>query len=279
MSDSTKTALLIALGVMVLALVCLLAILTGVSGYLYAQLAARPSTAAEAATATPAEALPTPSETPSPTMMPSPTLPPTPTLLPGPTATVPARPTLTPFFQGQPDGNRIDVSVDDDPFIGPEDAPVTVVEFGDFQCPYCKQFADETLRDLLEEYEGDIRFVYRDFPLSSIHPDAQRSAEAAECADEQGMFWEMHDAIFAQQPQGLSEEDLTLLAQDIGLDQDQFIDCLDSGLTTDEVLADYDDGLRYGVSGTPTFYINGIELVGAQPLREFEDIIDEELGR
>jgi hypothetical protein len=207
MSDRSKTALLIALAFMVLALVCLLAILTGISGYLYAQLAAQPATIAPGETPTPVAALPTPTETPSPTVIPSPTPPPTPTLLPGPTP--PPRPTLTPFHEGQQEDDRLDVSVDDDPFIGPEDAPVTIVEFGDFQCPYCKRFADDTFRDLLEEYEGDIRFVYRDFPLSSIHPDAQRAAEAAECADEQGQFWEMHDAIFAQQPQGLGEEDLT----------------------------------------------------------------------
>ncbi len=170
------------------------------------------------------------------------------------------------------------VSVDDDPFLGPEDAPVTIVEFSDFQCPYCKRFRDQTFDALREQYGDQIRIVYRDFPLSSIHPDAQKAAEAGECADEQGLFWEMHDIIYANQVVGLSVDALTSYAEQIdGLDVDQFAECVSSGKYAEEVAADLRDGTSYGVSGTPTFFINGYRLVGAQPLAAFTALIDQEL--
>ncbi len=90
-------------------------------------------------------------------------------------------------------------SVDDDPYLGPVDAPVTIIEFSDFQCPFCKRFFDETLSQIKQQYEGQVKFVYRDFPISSIHPWAQKAGEAAECADDQGKFWEYHDLIFENQ--------------------------------------------------------------------------------
>ncbi len=169
------------------------------------------------------------------------------------------------------------VSADDDPVLGPDDAPVTIVEFSDFQCPFCKRFVDQTFAQLQQEYGDQIRIVYRDFPLTQIHPDAQRSAEAAECADEQGKFWEMHDAMFASQALGLGVEQLAGYAEDIDLDVDEFAECLDSGKYTDEVEKDLQDGSRYGVTGTPTFFINGYRLVGAQPFEAFKALIDREL--
>jgi protein-disulfide isomerase len=174
---------------------------------------------------------------------------------------------------------RIDgVSADDDPFIGPEDAPVTIVEFSDFQCPYCKRWVDQTYQALLDQYGDQIRIVYRDFPLTSIHPDAQKAAEAAECADEQGRFWEMHDIIFANQVIGIGVDALTGYAGQIdGLDAEQLAECVDSGKYADEIAADLNDGTSYGVSGTPTFFINGYRLVGAQPLASFTALIEQEL--
>jgi protein-disulfide isomerase len=171
---------------------------------------------------------------------------------------------------------RIDVSDGGDPAIGPADAPVTIVEFSDFQCPYCKTFRDQTLNALLEEYGDQVRFVFRDFPLNQIHPYAQKAAEAAECANEQGKYWEMHDLLFANSP-NLGVDALKGFAEQLGLDTEQFNECLDSGRYADEVTADLQEGMSYGVSGTPTFFINGVRLVGAQPLANFQAIIDQEL--
>lgn len=170
------------------------------------------------------------------------------------------------------------VSADDDPAIGPDDAPVVIVEFSDFQCPYCARFRQQTLDALLEQYDQQVRFVYRDFPLSSIHPEAQKAAEASQCANDQGQYWEMHDAMFLNQAvTGLSNSSLITMAQDLDLDVADFTECLESGKYADEVAADYQDGLEYGVSGTPTFFINGVRLVGAQPLPAFTQVIDQEL--
>ncbi|MBN1426874.1 MAG: DsbA family protein [Anaerolineae bacterium] len=169
------------------------------------------------------------------------------------------------------------IETDGDPQIGPNNARVTIVSFSDFQCFYCKRFRDETLDALINEYGNKIRFVYRDYPLSSMHPEAQKSAEAAECANEQGKFWEMHDLLYANQ-ESLNVKLYEELAEDIGLDMDKFTNCLDSDKYAEEVLADMQSGVSYGVSGTPTFFVNGQRLVGAQPLAEFKRIIDQELG-
>jgi protein-disulfide isomerase len=165
-----------------------------------------------------------------------------------------------------------EVSVDDDPAWGPIDAPVTIVQFGDYQCPYCKQFHDETLPQISETYEGQIRFVYRDFPLAQ-HPDAQKAAEASECADDQERFWDYHDLLWANQLE-LDVDSLKAYAAQLGLDTATFDDCLDSGANAEEVQNDYDDGVSYGVPGTPTFFINGIMVVGAQPFSTFQAMID-----
>jgi protein-disulfide isomerase len=175
-------------------------------------------------------------------------------------------------------------SSDDDPFLGPADAPVTIIEFSDFQCPFCLRFWNETLPQIKEEYQGKVRFVYRDFPLVSIHEWAQKAAEAAECADDQKMFWEYHDLIFGNQDalseqlnaEGLDEVQATFksYAADLGLDAAAFDDCLDSGKYTSEVQKDVQDGQSYGVTGTPAFFINGQLVSGAQPFANFETVID-----
>jgi protein-disulfide isomerase len=173
----------------------------------------------------------------------------------------------------KPAGANPPVSVDDDPAWGPVDAPVTIVEFSDYQCPYCKQFYDQTLPQIKEAYEGQLRFVYRDFPLVAIHPHAQKAAEASECADDQGRFWDYHDLLWANQ-QALDVASLKAYAAQLGLDTATFGDCLDSGKNAQEVQKDYSEGVSYGVPGTPTFFINDLELLGAQPFSSFQTIID-----
>ncbi len=181
---------------------------------------------------------------------------------------------------GEPQPSRIQVSLDDDPIKGSNNAPVTIVEFSDFQCPFCARFYFQTLPLIEEKYikTGKVRFVYRDFPLSTIHPHAQKAAEAAECADEQGKFWEYHNKLFENQ-NALDVSSLKQYAKDLGLDMVKFNNCLDSGIMASEVQKDFSDGTSYGVSGTPTFFINGIQIVGAQPYSTFEQVIESELKK
>lgn len=173
--------------------------------------------------------------------------------------------------------SKVDVSTDDDPSKGSENAPVTIIEFSDFECPFCGRFFTQTLPQIEENYinDGKVRLVYRDFPLG-FHPQAQKAAEAAECADEQGKFWEMHDKLFEDGVSG-GVGSFKQYAEDLGLDTAKFNDCLDSGAMASEVQNDMQDGQSAGVSGTPTFFINGQKVVGAQPFSAFENIIDSEL--
>jgi len=164
-----------------------------------------------------------------------------------------------------------------DPAWGPEDAVVVIQEFADFQCPYCSKFALETYPQLKAAYEDKVRFVFRDFPLSSIHGSAQKAAEAAQCAQDQGVFWEFHDLLFAHQD-AMAESDLRAYAEDAGADVDEFNDCLDSGRNTREVLLDMQDGRRMGITGTPAFLINDLLLSGAQPYEQFQLAIDQALA-
>lgn len=174
---------------------------------------------------------------------------------------------------------RHEVSLDDDPVKGSPDAPVTIVEFSEFQCPYCGYYVREVFPKIDEAYikTGKVKYVFRDFPLLSIHPNAQKAAEAAGCAAQQGKFWEYHDVLFAHQD-ALAVPSLKQYAADLGLDSAQFDACLDSGAMADEVAKDLADGQRYGVSGTPAFFVNGIKLTGAQPFETFQDLIEEELA-
>lgn len=192
-----------------------------------------------------------------------------------------------------PSGNqptvKAEVSADDDPFLGPKNAKVIIIEFSDFQCPFCRSFWRSTLSQIKNEYIDSgksVRFVYRDFPLSSIHPLAQKYAEAAECAEDQGKFWQMHDKIFEEQDKlgqgtigSYAVNDIKNWATSLGLKSSEFNQCLDSGKYTSEVEKDFNDGRQAGVNGTPTFFINGQVLVGAQPFESFKTIIDQELQK
>jgi len=174
--------------------------------------------------------------------------------------------------------SKIKASVDDDPSQGSKDASVTIIEFSDFECPYCARFYSQTMPQIRMNYidTDKVKFVYRDFPLD-FHQYAKKAAEAAECADEQGKFWEFHDKLYENQ-NALDNESLKQYAKDMGLKTDQFNTCLDSGKMTQEVLKDLEDGSSYGVTGTPTLFINGIKVVGAQPYEVFQKIIDQELN-
>ncbi|MHB8626404.1 MAG: DsbA family protein [Aggregatilineales bacterium] len=173
---------------------------------------------------------------------------------------------------------RYPVSVADSPSLGPDSAPVTLVEFSDFQCPFCEQFFLQTEKALLQKYQGKIRFVYRNFPLSDIHPYAQSAAEAAQCAYEQNKFWEYHDLLFQNQAQ-LGQDNLYLSdAKQLNLDLTAFTACLNSHKYAEKVQNDYGEGVALGINGTPTFFVNGRILVGAQPLSVFSAYINAELA-
>ncbi len=177
--------------------------------------------------------------------------------------------------EGQP--SKIEVSMDDDTIKGQKDAPVTIVEFSDYQCPFCGRFVTETLPQIEEKYikTEKVKMVFRDYPLP-FHQSAQKASEASECAKEQGKFWEYHNKLFQNQ-NALTMENLKQYAADLKLDANKFNGCLDSGKMAEEVKNDMDDGIKYGVEGTPAFFINGELLVGAQPFSEFEKLIEKKL--
>lgn len=177
---------------------------------------------------------------------------------------------------------------DDDPVLGNPEAPVTIVEFSDFQCPFCRRFYLSTLPEIKEKYvkTGKVKFIYRDFPLTSIHDMAKTYAEAGECADDQGKFWAIHDKIFNEQDkQGVgtvtdyTAADVKRWARELGLDGAKFDQCLDSGKYAAEVEKDFSDGEKAGVQGTPATFVNGRLLAGAVPFAQFKVLIEEELAR
>jgi protein-disulfide isomerase len=170
---------------------------------------------------------------------------------------------------------RQKVAAANGPAKGSAKAPVEVIEFSDFQCPFCLR-ADPTVQQVLKTYGDRIHFVYRHFPLPN-HPNARPAAEAAACANEQGKFWPYHDRLFAN-PTKLSAADLKQHAADLGLDTSQFDACVDSHKLKGEVDADVRDGEQAGVNGTPAFFINGRSISGAQPFDVFKKVIDEELA-
>jgi protein-disulfide isomerase len=170
---------------------------------------------------------------------------------------------------------RVNVSVGDAPRLGAEErAKVTVIEFGDYQCPFCRG-VQPTLRLLREKYGDKVSFVFKDYPLREIHPDAQGAAEAASCAREQGHFWDFHDAMFGAPD--LSPPALAGLAKELHLDAHLFESCLVSHKFAAQIDADRAQGSQMGMSGTPAFNINGVVLTGAQPMIEFERLINQEL--
>ncbi len=169
---------------------------------------------------------------------------------------------------------RLEVSVDDDPFVGPADAPITIVEFSDFNCPYCEKWHVETFQPLMAAYPDQIRFVYRDFPITSA--ESLVAAQAAQCAGDQDAYWPFHDSLLTG---GLSlgREAYEQYAARLGLDTAALLACLDNEKYRDEVESDARYAAGLGASGTPTFFINGLPLVGAQPLAQFQAVIDREL--
>ena len=165
----------------------------------------------------------------------------------------------------------------DDPSLGKTDAPVTVVEYSDFQCPFCLRVMP-TLKDLRTKYGDRVRLVWKDFPLTQIHPQAFVAAQAGNCAREQGKFWEYHDKLFANQS-ALTPDSLKKYAADTGLDAAKFNQCLDSSKYEARVEDALAAGNRLGISSTPTVYVNGRMINGAQPIEVFEAVVEEELGR
>ncbi|MBI3695589.1 MAG: thioredoxin domain-containing protein [Acidobacteria bacterium] len=177
------------------------------------------------------------------------------------------------IFLRQP---KIEVRYDPARLRGAPDAPVTIVEFSDFQCPFCQRVGP-TLKEVLGKYEGKVRLAYRDFPLQQIHPQAQAAAEASRCAGEQGKFWDYHDLLFSK-PGKLDKASLVEHAGALALDVKQFESCLAGGKFKAKVEEDLQEGTLAGVSGTPAFFINGVLLSGAQPAAAFEKIIEAELA-
>jgi len=180
--------------------------------------------------------------------------------------------------------SKLQVSADDDPVKGDPKAAVTIIEFSDFQCPFCGRFFQQTLPQVENDYikTGKAKLVYRDFPLDSIHPQAGPAAQAAECAKEQGKFWEYHDKIFQNQ-QSLGTDSYKQWAGELGLNANQFNSCVDSSKYAAEVSKDFQDGSNAGVSGTPTFFIGNDakgyqQIVGAQPYSVIKQVLDQALA-
>jgi protein-disulfide isomerase len=157
---------------------------------------------------------------------------------------------------------------------GPSNAPIEIIEFSDFQCPFCQR-ANPTVAQVLKTYGDRVHFVYRHFPLGN-HPNARPAAEASQCAAEQGKFWEYHDTLFAN-PSRLADADLKQHAAGLGLDAKQFNACVDTHKYKAQIDADMEAGEEAGVNGTPAFFVNGRMLSGAQPFDAFKRVIDEEL--
>jgi len=201
-------------------------------------------------------------------------------------------PTPQPTQSPQPSAPQLfAVSFDGEPVKGNPNAPITIVEFSDFQCPFCSRFFEQTLPLIEKNYidTGKIKFVYKDLPLDRLHPNARSAHIAAECADEEGKFWEYHDVLFQKQAawQRLASSDLDIIlsqfAVDLGMQAASFESCMESQDIADEINQDTLEAAKYGTTGTPTFFIGTekdgfIKMVGAQPFASFQRVIDEQLG-
>ena len=172
---------------------------------------------------------------------------------------------------------RVEVSTDGAPVKGPSTAPVTIVEFSDFHCPFCKR-VNSTLDQIAARYGDRVRIVFRDYPIDQLHPGARKAHEAARCAHEQGKFWAYHDVLFDKAPRA-GADDLKTYAKQVGLDLAAFDKCVGSGKHVAAVKKDIEEGAQLGVNGTPAFFINGRPLSGAQPLEAFAQVIDDEIAR
>ena len=172
--------------------------------------------------------------------------------------------------------DRAPVVAGDSPAKGPADAPVTIVEFSDFQCPFCSRVLP-AIEETLKVYGDQVRVVFRQYPLN-IHPQAQKAAEASLCANDQGKFWELHDAMFADQ-RALAVEQLKAKAAGLGLNAETFAACLDGSKYAEKVAEDMNHGISVGVNGTPALFVNGRFLSGAVPFAEIGKLVDDELAR
>jgi protein-disulfide isomerase len=170
---------------------------------------------------------------------------------------------------------RAEVATDGAPVRGDVKAPVTIVEFSDFHCPFCRS-VQPALTQVLAKYPGQVRLVYKHLPLDSLHPQARRASEASWCANEQGKFWEFHDRVYSAGPDA-SDATLARFAAEASLDKAAFDACLASGKAKAAIQKDVDEGARHGINGTPGFFVNGRFLSGNQPLSAFESIIEDEL--
>jgi len=185
-----------------------------------------------------------------------------------PTDNAPTRPAA--------DASKVSISKDDH-VRGNPNADITMVEFSDFECPFCSNFAP-TVKQALAEYGDDVRLIYKHFPLRSLHPLAQKAAEASECAADQGKFWEFHDELFVLNAgNNFTMESIRNLASTLGLNTNTFNTCLDSGDKADDVEADYQMGLAAGVSGTPGTFVNDQFIPGALPYAQVKGIIESQL--
>lgn len=191
----------------------------------------------------------------------------------GAVANVPAQPSPTPTPTAPP-ANIVQTFniTKDDHVRGDFNAPITLVEFSDFECPFCAKHAP-TIAKILADYPGKVRLVYKYFPLS-FHPNSQKAAESAECAGEQGKFWEMHDKLFAEQPNGFSTDKFKQWAKELGLDTTKFNSCVDSDKYAAKIKSDMDEGSAKGVNGTPATFVNGTLVSGAVPYTTFQTQID-----
>jgi len=179
--------------------------------------------------------------------------------------------------QSSQEPTRYQVSADDDPALGPADAPVTLIEFSDYNCPFCRKWYQETLPLIMDEHGDQVRFVYRDLPVVGGGAVGFLAAQAANCAGDQDAYWEFHDALFTAEF-GLSRDAFLAYADALGLDRQALQECLDSGYYEEEVRSDLADAFALGVGSTPTFFINGIPVVGAQSSETFLAIIESELA-
>jgi len=171
---------------------------------------------------------------------------------------------------------RFDVDSEGAPFVGKEDAEVVLVEFSDFECPYCSRLSN-TLNRVKENYADRIKLVFRQYPLPQIHSNAQKAAEASLCAADQDRFWEMHDLLFADR-KNLKIEDLKEKATELGLDMEQFNQCLDEGRHAATIARDLRAGMQVGITGTPALFINGRFMSGAVAYEKIVEVIEEELA-
>jgi protein-disulfide isomerase len=182
-----------------------------------------------------------------------------------------------PKYQIPADIQRLEVSEDGNPSWGRDDAPITIIEFSDYECPYCRKWHDEVWPLIQKEYKNKVRLVYRDFPLESIHSNATPAAAAANCANEQGAYWEFNEALFSMK-YDLNVPSYQQYADELKLDMDAFNECIESKRYNAEVQADLEYAYTLGIQSTPTFFVNGLAVVGAQPYDLFEFIIEKELA-